>query len=139
MFWFSNDDIKYFTFEDVQYCLCNRDYIIINTLPLNDQDCLITNTINGNNEEKILNEMLYDTNIPDKKIIVYGKNLHDETTIKKINQLKSYGIKDIFVYKGGMFEWLLLQDIYGNTNFPTTTTVLDILKYRPDKKIIQLI
>lgn len=139
MFWFSNDDIKYFTFEDVQYCLYNRDYIIINTLPLNDQDCLIANTINGNNEEKILNEMLYDTNIPDKKIIVYGKNLHDETTIKKINQLKSYGIKDIFVYKGGMFEWLLLQDIYGNTNFPTTTTVLDILKYRPDKKIIQLI
>ena len=29
-----------------------------------------------------------------------------------------------------MFEWLLLQDIYGYDNFPTTIKELDILKYR---------
>lgn len=139
MFWFFNDNIEYFTFEDVQSCLNNKDYIIINTLPLNEQDCLIINTINGNNEEQLLNDMLYDTSIPDKKIIIYGKNLYDNTTIKKINQLKSYGVKNIFLYKGGIFEWLLLQDIYGNSNFPTTTTVLDILKFRPNKKINQSI
>ena len=32
-----------------------------------------------------------------------------------------------------MFEWLLLQDIYGNDNFPTTSKDLDILKYKPKK------
>ena len=29
-----------------------------------------------------------------------------------------------------MFEWLLLQDIYGNELFPTTSKELDILKYK---------
>ena len=29
-----------------------------------------------------------------------------------------------------MFEWLLLQDIYGDDEFPTTTKELDILKYK---------
>ena len=29
------------------------------------------------------------------------------------------------------FEWILLQDIYGDENFPTTKKILDILKYRP--------
>jgi hypothetical protein len=30
-----------------------------------------------------------------------------------------------------MFEWLLLQDIYGAASFPTTSKELDILKYKP--------
>ena len=30
-----------------------------------------------------------------------------------------------------MFEWLLLQDIYGNEQFPTLGKELDILKYKP--------
>jgi len=34
-----------------------------------------------------------------------------------------------------LFEWLLLQDIYGYDEFPTTIKVLDILKYKPSKII----
>ena len=34
------------------------------------------------------------------------------------------------MYTGGIFEWLLLQDIYGKDEFPTTSEELDILKYR---------
>jgi len=30
-----------------------------------------------------------------------------------------------------LFEWLLLQDIYGSEEFPTTSHELDILKYKP--------
>ena len=30
-----------------------------------------------------------------------------------------------------MFEWLLLQDIYGTELFPTTTKEVDLLKYKP--------
>ena len=30
-----------------------------------------------------------------------------------------------------MFEWLMLQEIYGEENFPTTTRLLDLLKYKP--------
>ena len=42
-------------------------------------------------------------------------------------------------YPGGVFEWLLLQDIYGNDNFPTTKKELDILKYKPKRQIVGLL
>ena len=41
------------------------------------------------------------------------------------------GFQKVFIYQGGMFEWLLLQDIYGHKEFPTTKKILDILKYKP--------
>ncbi len=36
-----------------------------------------------------------------------------------------------------MFEWLLLQDIYGFESFPTTSKVLDILKKIEDGELNQ--
>ena len=35
---------------------------------------------------------------------------------------------------GGLFEWLLLQDIYGNDYFKTTTIENDFLKYKGIQK-----
>ena len=67
------------------------------------------------------------------KIIVYGKNSNDEKIYKKYNQLVSLGFYNVYIYIGGLFEWLLLQDIYGETDFPTTKKELDILKYKPNK------
>ena len=43
----------------------------------------------------------------------------------------SLGLTEVYVYPGGLFEWLLLQDIYGDDSFPTTKKELDILKYKP--------
>jgi enhancing lycopene biosynthesis protein 2 len=37
------------------------------------------------------------------------------------------------VYTGGLFEWLLLQDIYGTQEFLTTKKELDLLKFKPNK------
>jgi hypothetical protein len=37
------------------------------------------------------------------------------------------------LYAGGLFEWLLLQDIFGAAEFPTTKKELDIIKYKPNK------
>ena len=34
-----------------------------------------------------------------------------------------------------MFEWLLMQDIYGNDDFKTTQEELDILKYKPQNAL----
>ena len=36
----------------------------------------------------------------------------------------------VYIYTGGMFEWLLLQDIYGKEAFPTKGDELDILKFK---------
>ena len=67
------------------------------------------------------------------KIIIYGKNANDEKIYEKYSQLSSLGFYNIYIYPGGLFEWLLLQDIYGSDDFPTTKKELDILKYKPNK------
>ena len=64
-------------------------------------------------------------------MIIYGKNSTDITVDSKEKQLEELGFEDVYVYSGGMFEWLLLQDIYGDQSFPTTSKTTDILMYKP--------
>jgi rhodanese-related sulfurtransferase len=109
-----------------------NEYWLINTLPYNEQDCLIKNTIPYNQEEQKINELMSRYDIKDKPMIVYGKNANDESAEKKYKQLIQLGFRDVYIYSGGLFEWLLLQDIYSSDEFPTTTKVLDLLKYRPE-------
>lgn len=127
---------KKINFEDVQNAIKNiNQYIIINTLQNTEQDCLIKHTLSYEQEESTINELLANYDFTKKKIIVYGKNSSDETAEKKYSQLRTLGFSEIFLYSGGLFEWMLLQDIYGNTEFPTTKKVLDILKYKGNRKI----
>jgi hypothetical protein len=70
-----------------------------------------------------------------KRIIIYGKNANDETVNKKHEQLTSLGFYNTFIYSGGLFEWILLQDIYGSDLFPTTKKELDILKFKPKQTL----
>jgi len=49
--------------------------------------------------------------------------------------LTSLGFYNVYIYIGGIFEWLLLQDIYGEKEFPTTNKELDLLKYKPSSLI----
>ena len=58
---------------------------------------------------------------------------NDEKMYKKYEQLVALGFTNVYVYVGGMFEWLLLQDIYGSELFPTTSEELDILKYKSQR------
>jgi hypothetical protein len=67
------------------------------------------------------------------KIIVYGRNCNDEKLNDKVKQLADLGFYNIYIYGGGLFEWMLLQDIYGDKEFPTTKKEVDILKYNPKK------
>ena len=65
------------------------------------------------------------------KIVIYGRNSCDFSVDKKYKQLVDLGFTDIYIYSGGIFEWLMLQDIYGTEEFKTTSNTLDILQYRP--------
>ena len=124
---------KKLSFEDIQFAMHNKDeFVIINTLPVTDQYCLIENTISHVDEEIILNNMLTNYGL-NTKIIIYGKNNTDNTINIKYDQLMNLGFQAVYLYVGGMFEWLCLQDIYGNDEFPTTTRQLDILKYKPTR------
>jgi hypothetical protein len=128
----SQSSIK-INYEDIQYIIKNQEgHLLINTLSNSEQSCLITNTININNEEKIINTYL-KRGAKDIKIIIYGKNSNDEQLYNKYNQLTSLGFRNVYIYTGGLFEWLMLQDIYGDVEFPTTKKELDILKFKPNK------
>ncbi len=123
---------KYVSYEDIQNIIRynSNKYIIINTLLTNEQDCLIKNTVLSHNEESIINNNINNYDY-DKIIVIYGKNCNDETVENKLTQINSLGFKNAYIYKGGIFEWLLMQDIYGADLFPTTSQILDILKYKP--------
>ncbi len=86
------------------------------------QTALIHGTISADIEEEAINAAL-DKNEYDKYIIVYGKNTQDiEKLVEKRKQLVSLGFKNVQIYIGGMFEWALLQDVYGSKEFPIQGT-----------------
>lgn len=123
-------------YEDVLYAVNNvQTHLLINTLSNDLQNCLIKNTLSIENETYILNQIIEKNEFKDKIIIIYGANSIDENVEKKNKQLMDLGFTNIYIYNGGLFEWLLLQDIYGQDNFPTTSSILDILKYKPRGKL----
>ena len=129
----NSQSIRKINFEDVQYIIKNSgNYLMINTLPVSEQDCLLPYTMNIHKEEELVNQLI-SAGKKDVKIVIYGKNCNDDKLYTKYQQLNSLGFYNVFVYPGGLFEWLLLQDIYGTTEFPTTKKELDLLRYKPNK------
>jgi hypothetical protein len=121
--------IRKIGFEDIKFLnkKGNR-FIIINTLHETEQGCLIKGTISPNDEVSIINSAMSN---PTLQIVIYGKNFSDESIFQKYQKLLNLGFNNVYVYPGGIFEWLLLQDIYGDVEFPTTSKELDILKFKP--------
>ena len=120
--------------EYSNYYTSSHSRLLINTLPPGMQGCLIPGTIPIDEEEVAINTMLSSPDGKNREIIVYGKNANDDTVYKKYQQLIGLGFRNVCVYPGGMFEWLLLQDIYGAASFPTTSKELDLLKYKPPNR-----
>ncbi len=133
----SFNSINKVNFEDLQYAIKNkRNFIIINTLSSDEQDFLIFNTLDAKKEEEVINNYLKkNKNI---KIIIYGKNCYEEKLLIKYNQLLKLGFQYVYLYLGGLFEWILLQEIYGYDEFPTNINIkcIDILKYKSISNLI---
>ena len=127
----TSSNIKKVNFENIIDYQKKPSGILISTLPQSEQSCLIRNTIPSTEEENIINNALYSN----KKIniYVYGKNSHDMTIVSKAKQLMELGFSNVYIYVGGLFEWLLLQEIYSDDSFKTQGVELDLLKYRPSK------
>ena len=141
-------------FEDVQSVIANRGggisiggtsaahtvtYLIISTLKSEFLNCVISGTVPAAQEEARINDILSGNTVNGDTItiIVYGLHATDETAYAKYEQLLKHGITRVCVYVGGMFEWLLLQDVYGADLFPTSgkKEAADIIKYRPQRSI----
>jgi len=107
----------------------SKDGILIHIME-DTQKVLIVGTLSVDKETEKINKML-SKNDYETDIIIYGRNDHEyEELIKKQKQLYSLGFKYVYIYLGGMFEWLLLQDVYGDKEFPTEKKG-DILKFIP--------
>lgn len=104
------------------------DMVLINTMPDTQQGCLIKTTIKANKETEYINE-LYKIN-KKKEIVIYGKNHRDLKIIEKYNQLKKLGFTNVHIYFGGLFEWLLLKEYYGEINFPIDGKMGEISQYK---------
>jgi len=123
----TNSIIK-INFEGVQQTISDKNSYIINTLCASNQQCLISNTLAIDDEVAILNNRISKNKA--STIIVYGTNACDDSVDKKCQQLVSLGFQNIYVYSGGLFEWLMLQDIYGEDEFPTIGKCNDLLEYK---------
>ncbi len=122
-------------FEDVQLAIKTPGhYFLLNTLPFQKQECLIPGTIFAHEEEQIVNALINKGRFT-QPIIIYGENANDSEVFTKYNKLRKFGFENVMIYGGGLFEWLLLQDIYGFTEFPTTQKKVDLLRYKPKKQL----
>jgi hypothetical protein len=114
----------------------SQHHVFIHTLSGTEQGVLIEGTLLAEEEEEWMERYLAGEMKEEYTFVVYGKNTCDQGPHKKRNQLRSLGISRVYVYVGGLFEWLLLQDIYGKKSFPTRGgTVKDLLAYRPPRQL----
>jgi hypothetical protein len=104
-------------YQDPKKC----PYLMINTLSLIEQDYLIKNTLSYQIEEELVNDLINDAslNLDNYVIVIYGENCVDDSVDKKYKQFLALGFRHVFIYYGGLFEWLMLQEIYGEERFPT--------------------
>ena len=134
-FFMKKANIQYINYQNMQQCINDTNTLIINTLKSGEQECLILNTIDYNREQEIFNKLIENYDFKSKKIVIYGKNCNDNSAINKANQLIDLGFQYIYVYNAGLFEWILLQEIYSEEHFKTTSIVTDILKFKSEKII----
>jgi hypothetical protein len=112
-------------YDDVRQSQC----LLIHTME--DESILIDRTLTIEKETAKINSLLAEHNY-DIHIIIYGKNVDDyEILVQKRAQLLKLGFRNVWFYPGGLFEWILLRDVYGTRQFPTTADAKDLIKYRP--------
>ncbi len=114
---------KTYNFKEIQKKIKSNESILINTLPDNEQSYLIYSTISATKETELINGLLKKNK--NQEIIVYGRNYTDMSVVNKYNVLKKLGFNNVFIYFGGIFEWALLQEIYGPNNFLTIGSIND--------------
>lgn len=134
----SESSIKKVNFDDIINIskdskeLTKNNNILIHVMEKEDQELLIKNTLLIDEEIERINSILSFRKM-DVTIVIYGKNTDDiSKVIGKYRKLCDMGFSNVYVYLGGLFEWLLLQEIYGNDEIKTNNICnKNILDYKP--------
>jgi hypothetical protein len=117
------------TYEEVQRAQRDRAALVVSTLLASEQGCLVLGTLAPAMEEQRLNACLKQGEAR-RSVVVYGRNALDPAPEKKCRQLMGLGFTNVRLYAGGLFEWALLQDIYGTDMFGTTSPCADPLRFK---------
>ena len=136
----SESSIKKVNFDDIINIskdskeLTKNNNILIHVMEKEDQELLIKNTLLIDEEIERINSILSFRKM-DVTIVIYGKNTDDiSKVIGKYRKLCDMGFSNVYVYLGGLFEWLLLQEIYGNDEIKTNIVCKkNILDYKPSR------
>lgn len=118
---------QYIGSDDVQSLLRNTNKtLLINTLHSSEQNILIKETIPIHMEESVINTIIYNRKKNYYHIIIYGRNHTDVSVYSKYKQLIKLGFNSstIYIYTGGLYEWLLLH-VYEDTTIYLLTNVYD--------------
>lgn len=111
----------------------NTGKTIIHIMDVADELILIKGTLKAHQEVDQINNWL-SNNTFHNDIYIYGySNADFNKLLQRQKQLHGLGFKHVYIYFGGMFEWLLLRDVFGETEFlldgVIKGAVVDILKY----------
>jgi hypothetical protein len=128
--------------KDIEFDWRKLEPLFITTIPLTFMGAmnvikgelpLIEGTLPPEREEVYINELLDtldDEAMGELLIIIYGQNAMDKTVVEKARQFHALGFSNVCIYSGGMFEWCLLQDIYGKDEFPIMGKLMEPLFYK---------
>lgn len=132
----SSTNYKFASYKDVQNIIRNTqsNSILLNTMTKDKQQCIIKGTCDIHQEEYIINNSIQNNS--STLIIIYGCHNCDQSVFKKFQQLRTLGFCNVYIYSGGLFEWLCLQDIYGDEFFQTTNkshSKIELLDFAPNE------
>ncbi len=104
----------------------NAKVILLATPQVDAKMWCIDGTLTPEMEEREINRIIqkYSSSgkAPEEKIVYYGLNSVDRSPDEQTAKLASHGI-EASVYRGGMFEWLLLREVFGADNYPVVSTL----------------
>jgi len=110
-----NSEIKYVGFDELNNLKEND--LLISILDIRTT-CFINHTTLPIQEETIINNIINSYNQSKYTIFIYGRNGKDYSKIqKKIIALNELGFTKFSIYTGGLLEWLLLREVFGECQF----------------------
>ena len=89
----------------------SNNYVLVSTLADDRQHCLIPGTLPSHDEVARITAIIKEKRQRDMIVHIYGENYADNKIMIQYKKLVSIGFKNVYIYPGGMFEWLCLQEI----------------------------
>ena len=100
--------------EDLKLLMRKHNAHLFNGLPIGYTNCNIKGTVDPENAKEYIKNLNKEKDL----VIVYCANATCSASHSFASK-ELRGFKNKFLYTGGLYEWLLLQNFYSEKKFPT--------------------